>query len=495
MLATFCGVGIVPASAQAQDCSDKTEFLSDEWILSKMDCGADKLIDKGTSALTDIGVDVLKAAANYYVPGITSLIWNEEDPFAAHFSELKDHMTMEADRIIDEMQRLHRRQQTLDIIGAISSIDDFKDDPLYIRSENLATIQGVDDVLERFAMDLMWPKEATFSENAYFDFDFSEMTPPDVDRLHHLMLTNALRVEFFPLMATAEAYKGIVNDGDHPTTEELALVTQVAAREADSDLNLMLEDLALYFDALSDQDMFRGRSNQRIAWEELSIRDERVCGQVSLLFHKAAVGEDPLATNDRLSWEFEFADYGRQGTPPGCWGNWSMFGLTLWKDPSGTVHPGTEMQWDDFQVFQNYAYASTQGTGYREFILASYGSARPVIARWYRKIGKNAPRRQIDDDLRLALRGIQPVATMLDAANNLVGGQLSEVDKRAAEDVVLESGFGKLYTFALVVSGSDYLNDGRPLQVRDMRRFLYGQAGQELVPELAAAKFNAITQL
>ena len=491
MLATFCGFGTLPAVAHAQDCSDKTEFLSEEWMLAKGDCAADKLIDKGTSALTEIGIDVLKAGMDYYVPGISSVIFKEQDPFAAHFAELKNHMTMEADRIIDEILDQRRRDNTLEVMGALRAMEDFADEPMFLRASKVDSVYQVGEVLERLSMDLMWPSEADWEQDVYFDFDFSEMTPDDIDRVHLVMTTNSLREEYFPQVATAEAYRAIVDDQDDPTLSELLSVADVAATEADGDLELMLEDVSLYFEAIDDKDLFRQRSDQRFKWQGMTTP----CIVMGQQLHKAAVGQNPLTTSVRSTWTFYFFGVGRGGTPPGCWGTWTTGAVTWW-EPDGTEHNvAGPITTQEFQLLMQYSDAGLRGKAYLDFLLGSYGTLRPVIASWYRKAGKTAPKLGLDDDLTAALRRNSSVAHLLDKMDELVGGKLSAADKRAAEDIVVASGHGALYTFALAAAVSDYLNDRRELPLRDMRRFLRGEAGPELVHALAAAKFNAITQL
>jgi len=478
-----------PATALAQDCSDRTKLLSERWFLTKADCGADKLVDAGVKVLSNAGIDLARTALSQYLPGLSELLFGNSDPFADDFAALKLDMEAQADRIIDEMLAQRTRTSTIELLGAMDDMRDFSDDPMFIRATNLGRIAGVDDVLNNLMIDLMWPLAANWSTGVSFNFNFDQMAPEDLDRFHALMQTSGMRAEAFPMSASAEYYAGIVNDYDQPTPGELDSVEAQSHGESLSDLSDLLSDLQLYLNAVSSKNLFRLRSDQRFT----QLFSGNACGNFAYTYSKAAIGQDPLAAgSDR--YQFYYTDDGLRGTPPSCFGTFAGTGSYRIVQPDGTETTGRTNQ-SSFVAAIQLGYENNRLLSYQSFLLGAYGAARPAMSRWYRQVNQVAPVLAIDQDLRTALRARANGALVLDALSNTANAALSATDSRAAEDMILESNTGLLYGFELAAAGgADFLHGSGPHPISVVRRFLYGQAGTRVFSEQGAAKFTAINQ-
>lgn len=488
-IAAAClGALLLSSNAQAQDCSDETSLLSKEWVLAKADCGADALLEQGVSLLSQVGLNLAKTALDTYLPGISSLLFGGGDPFEKHVKELKAHMEKQTKKIIDEMIADRSRTNSSEFVKALNKLEDFADDPIYVRAATVDTMTSVEDALAGLAVDLMWPAKTDWSKGINFDYDFSDMSAPDADRFHSIMLVDALRAELIPMVATAQFYKAIVDDWDEPTAAELDKVHAESLEEANSDFALMLDKVEKFVGALSKKDMFRKRSNQRFS---KILNTGNGCDILERSFRFAAIGDDPLE-DEAYSWKFRLIVTG--GT--GCisnYGPWTINGFIA------TAPNGLSMKFpggpNELLAYAEATYERVKQEKYEEFLLGAYGSVRPTLMHWYARVGRKAPILAIDADLSDAMvENSSETENVMGLLEDMTIEALTAHDLRMAEDVILERGHLDIIQSMWGQRLGDFFGYGEAQPVREIRRYLSGEPAFYLFRDLATAKLDTITQ-
>ena len=449
--------GMVPASvvvtsvlasanpAWAQDCDDKPELLSEEWFLAKADCGADSLVKSGASLLEGAVKNLLGAALDAYIPGVSSLIFGG-DPFAEQVTRILDSISDAKD----------------DIISAV--LDNVKDETLlvswpWIQEEVLDLTSG--------PLDVKMGKFPAYHANLEQVMDEVRLRLQNrenvfkLDALHTLVTLVSLHMQFKPEIAYLAAIDNRALSADQLgglDAEQLADIDADVAYQVSQEVHTLLggENGALdYFEELARTNKYRDYTNESFSaptsyWSPWLPSQRKFTYDVTdqITLWDAASGAGARQENKRT---FE--------------GHCECLNqnCTSFNNCELTLPDGQEIVEEDIftavERHRNWAYKQT--------VLAVYAPIRQVLDAWYAREGRVAPIFQVDRDLESFLMTPDGETELTHLINSSSDNRtVTPQERRIIANYVAQFGWKSLTQLRYSASASSPLfGDGPPMKV------------------------------
>lgn len=453
-----------PTTIQAQEIIDpweeetiacggeKQDVLSRQWILQKVDCGADwavkALINKGTSILTDVAKDLLSAAVAQFIPGLADVLGSlfgggGGDPFAKHVQTILDHIDKATAEIIDNAVDIYRTDTlAVDIPGLLErllSYNSLKPGQAAVLADS---IRQTEEALNETRIELQ-------RDDVY-----------GVQSLHYYMTVVGALLEAESMWAFATSYSdarqaeldiespGVLQQVQNETERLFTIGIDEALNGTAHD-----EGVFGYLASLSDTDAYRRYSDQRFSEPTFLASETERCGNLKASTRPRVVNEETWEweiTEDRLevigkpvkrkyrwthtrlatdisvtrddtgghphawigcpiagSFRIRLVEHveggdGADGAGPAAlidfeyYANSPVSGGLVKTIGLPTPTPSPEVAW---QIHRDWAY--------EDLVLSSYGAARPIIDEWWELVnpGQERPILDIDHDLEEFVTG------------------------------------------------------------------------------------------
>ena len=396
----LCLASSIPHIASAQDCDGEYDMFSRTWVLSKVDCAADKLINAGTDLLKDLAKDLAMTALDQLVPGLSALFGGGKDSFAVQVEKILDAISESEENIITALVQSERDEQLQvdwpSVVERFNNMLTYRTDADRIGHFIGGYHQSLDEDLRSVRISLQ-NRENVFG----------------IDALHTLVAVTSLHLRLIPeerFLAQVVGHglsAGDLADLAPDLRQELYAAADFGARESIELLLAGESGVLPYFERLASDNKYR-------QYAEAAFSDlDRTAGAWT-----TAEG-GPVYRYEVTGWVDE-PDEERGGVKlvkrsiehnvkakivagTTRYGTCAMrCSYRYWLElPDGTV--AERMLLDSPTPFDVNLARSLQREHrewkYRQSLAGAYAPVRSIIDGWYRQLGRSRPTFQPDRDL------------------------------------------------------------------------------------------------